>query len=387
MRIKHLFILPLVLSAVACGAKANNDETGKTEEPKEITISDSVNREHKIIPGSYKRVVCIGAGALRLYSYIGDVNLLAGVEDIDNETLANRPKMFDNSARPYVIANSEVFSKLPSCGVGGPKAQAAESEKILNCNPDIVLSLYEDATKADALEAQLGVPVVTFGYGQNGVFDAKAHNSIKLLGQIFNKEERATSLVNYINSEKDQIYKLSHETNETSSSFYICGLGNWGTTDHLMTAQNYEPFNIANINNVVKGLSKDGVQKIEKEKFEDLGSSIDKMIVDAAAMKNILPAYSEDRNLFKSCKAFNDGNVYLELPYNAYYTNLELALANTWFAASLAYPNTFKDMNIKNKLDEITEEFLGKKLSDEIYSKETSFDGYGKINFNDYVQQ
>lgn len=75
-------------------------------------------------PGSYQRVVCIGAGALRLYSYIGDVSLLCGVEDIDNETLSERPKMFDSVARPYVLAHSDMFASLPSCGVGGRMPRA-----------------------------------------------------------------------------------------------------------------------------------------------------------------------------------------------------------------------------------------------------------------------
>ena len=53
-------------------------------EPEEITVTDMIGREVTVIPGSYQRVVCIGAGALRMYSYIGDVSLLCGVEDIDN---------------------------------------------------------------------------------------------------------------------------------------------------------------------------------------------------------------------------------------------------------------------------------------------------------------
>ena len=51
--------------------------------PAEVTITDMIGRELTVIPGSYKRVVCIGAGALRMYSYVGDPALLAGVEDID----------------------------------------------------------------------------------------------------------------------------------------------------------------------------------------------------------------------------------------------------------------------------------------------------------------
>ena len=64
-----------------------------------------------------------------------DPDLLCGVEDIDNTSLDDRPKMFDGVARPYVIAYEEVFSKLGSCGVGGPTAQTAEAEKSLRVIP------------------------------------------------------------------------------------------------------------------------------------------------------------------------------------------------------------------------------------------------------------
>ena len=131
-------------------------ESVAATESAEVTITDMIGREVTIVPGSYKRVVCIGAGALRMYSYIGDVSLLAGVEDIDNTTLSERPKMFDSVARPYVLAYGETFNTLPSCGVGGPMAQAAEAEKILSCNPDIVISEFEDVEKEDALQEQLG---------------------------------------------------------------------------------------------------------------------------------------------------------------------------------------------------------------------------------------
>ena len=54
-----------------------------------------------------------------------------------------------------------------------------------------------------------------------------------------------------------------------------------------MTAQNYNVFNIANVKNAVNDLAKDGIQAIEEEKFIALGDSMDIMIFDAAAVKNI----------------------------------------------------------------------------------------------------
>ena len=78
-------------------------------------------------------------------------------------------------------------------------AQAAEAEKILSCDPDIVISAFEDAQKADALQEQLGVPVITLSTGSRGVFDEEFYGSVALLGKLFGKEERAAQLVDFVN--------------------------------------------------------------------------------------------------------------------------------------------------------------------------------------------
>lgn len=389
-----LLTAAMVLSLCACGSK--NKETAKTPEAPEIsesaqaekmTMTDMIGREVEVTPGSYQRVVCIGAGALRMYSYIGDVNLLCGVEDIDNTTLEERPKMFDSVARPYVLAFGEVFSKLDSCGVGGPNAQTAEAEKILACNPDIVISEYEDVEKEDALQEQLGVPVITLKAGPKGVFDDAFKGSMLLLGKIFDNKEKAETLVSYIEDEADEISRRTAEiAEEDKPGVYICGLGNWGTTNHLMTAQNDIAFQIANVKNVVTDLEKDGIQQIEEEKFVALGEKMDLMIMDAAAVKNIIPLYQEDSTMFDSCKAWNDGEVYLQMAYNAYYTNYETALMNTWNLAKTVYPNLFEDIDMTAKTNEITKMFLGKELAEEIFACPSSFGGYQKIDTKTFFQ-
>ena len=332
-------------------------------------------------PGSYQRVVCIGAGALRLYSYIGDAALLCGVEDIDNETLSERPKMFDSVARPYVLAYGDVFASLPSCGVGGPNAQSPEAEKILTCEPDIVISLYGDADKANALQEQLGVPVVTLMTGPDSVFDERFNESIRLLGTIFEESEKAETLIGFIAAERAEIEARTADiAEEDKPAVYICGLGNWGTTNHLMTAQDYVSFRVANVKNVVSGLGAPGAQPIEAEKFVSLGEDMDAMIFDAAAVKNIKPLYAEDPAMFDACRAWREGEAYLQLAYNAYYTNYEIALINTWFAAKIAYPDRFEDVDMTEVTDRVTAAFLGKPLAEEIFACPSSFGGYQKID-------
>lgn len=375
---------PVVTTAPATTAAA--PETTAAPEPTEavpaeITVTDMIGREVTVTPGSYQKVVCIGAGALRMYSYIGDVNLLAGVEDIDNTTLEERPKMFDSVARPYVLAYGDVFATLPSCGVGGPQAQTAEAEKILSCAPDIVISEYEDVEKEDALQEQLGVPVITLKAGPKGVFDDAFAGSMTLLGTIFGQEQKAADLNAYVSAEAAAISeRVADIAEEDKPGVYICGLGNWGTTNHLMTAQNYISLNLAGIRNVVTDLATDGIQPIEEEAFVALGDSMDIIIMDAAAVKNIKPLYQEDPTMFDTCKAWQNGEVYLEMAYNAYYTNFETALINTWFAAKTVYPEQFADIDLTQKTNEVTMKFLGKELADEIFACPSSFGGYQKID-------
>ena len=376
MKTRKLISLMLCCAMVfALCAAAHAEGAGPT------VLTDMIGREVEVTPGSYERVVCIGAGALRMYTYIGDVNLLCGVEDIDNRSLAERPKMFDSVARPYVLAFGDVFETLPSCGVGGPNAQAAEAEKILSCNPDIVISEYEDVEKEDALQEQLGVPVITLKAGPAGVFDESFKATMKMLGVIFANEEKAEKLVSFIEAEQKEISARTADVkDEDKPSVYICGLGNWGTTNHLMTAQNYISFNVANVKNTVSDLEKNGIQAIEEEKFVALGDDMDIIIMDAAAVKNIKPLYAETPDMFDICKAWQDGEVYLEMAYNAYYTNYEIALINTWFIAKTVYPELFEDIDITVKTNEVTEIFLGKELAEQIAAAPSSFGGYQKID-------
>ena len=383
MKTKRLLALALALvmalSLFGCGEKPAADNTDAAQDT--VTVTDMIGRQVEIVPGSYQRIVCIGAGALRLYSYVGDVSLLCGVEDIDNMSLSERPQMFDGVARPYVMVYGDDFAALPSCGVGGPNAQAAEAEKILSCTPDLIISEYEDTEKEDALQQQVGVPVVTLRTGVDGVFGEEFNDSVTLLGQVLGKETRAAELLAFVAAETADIQARTADITEDSKpAVYICGLGNWGTTNHLMTVEDYSTFRVANIKNVVTDLGTKGVQPIEAEKFTALGADMDIMLMDAAAVKNIRPLYAEDSGIFDSCRAWQNGEVYLEMAYNAYYTNYEIALANAWFAGKCAYPDRFEDIDMTEKLNEITGAFLGMGIAEDIYRMPNSFGGYQKID-------
>lgn len=369
----------MIFSTVSLFGCQNKDDTD------EITITDMMGREVSLTPSKDLKVVCIGAGALRLFTYVGNTKNLVGVEDIDNESIESRPKMFDGVARPYFIAYKDDFKGLKSCGVGGPQSQTIETEKILACNPDIIISEYGDVANADNLQNTIKKPVVCLSYGNNGVFDAKAKESILLLGKIF-KEEKAETLVDYINSSENEFKDAVKDVENSEKKVYICGLGNWGTTDHLMTVQNYFAFNVLKIDNVIIDLAKDGIQKIEYEKLISLAPTIDVLILDAAAIKNMKSIYRDNPTFLDSIKAVQDGEVYLQMAYNAYYTNLEIQLINTWFYGKIIYPELF-DIDIEEKANEVTNKFLGKELYNEIKNYPMSYGGYRKIDIKEILAE
>ena len=89
------------------------------------------------------------------------------------------------------------------------------------------------------------MPVVTLKAGPGGVFDQAFAETMTMLGTIFGKGEKAAELVKFIESERAEIERRTADIpEEDKPSVYICGLGNWGTTNHLMTAQNYIAFEV-----------------------------------------------------------------------------------------------------------------------------------------------
>ena len=67
------------------------------------------------------------------------------------------------------------------------------------------------------------------------------------------------------------------------------------------------------------------------------------------------------------------------MAYNAYYTNVETALINTWFVASVTYPELFPAFDIAKKADEITLKFNRKALYAEMKALPQAYGGYQKI--------
>ena len=90
---------------------------------------------------------------------------------------------------------------------------------------------------------------------------------------------------------------------------------------------------------------------------------------------------------FNTMSAFKNNEIYLEMPFNAYYTNLEIALMDAYFLASVAYPEVYKDMDMNSKYDEIGTAFLKKACyTSHVKTAKMSYGGFQKIsNIKDFL--
>ena len=376
---KQLTLSLLTLLLVGCGTNSENKPTEEREKTFEVT--DLIDRKNTIKTSDKERVLCIGAGALRLYSYVGDINKIIAVEDIDRDVNAN---MFADVSRPYYDINREYFKTLPSCGKGGPKAQQAEAEKILECRPTMIISEYADVLKANTLQEQVGVPVIVVKYGSKSVFDDNVNKSLTLLGKVLGEEEKAKTLNDYIASCKNELStKAATVKEEDKKSIYIGGLGNWGTQDIYSTSSSFPLFEVSNIKNAVDSSIKLQNGQLEKEAFLSLNP--DK--IDSAGLKKFKTTYQTDMEAFNTMSAFKNNEIYLEMPFNAYYTNLEIALMDAYFLASVAYPEVYKDMDMNSKYDEIGTAFLKKACyTSHVKTAKMSYGGFQKIsNIKDFL--
>ena len=377
MKSKSLLTLLVVPMLMGCA--------GSNPEPERIVILDGQGRNVEIIKGKTNRVICIGAGALRYYSYIGDLNKLVGVEEIDSGTTFG----VGQALRPYYMAGYSTFKNLPIIGKGGPMAQVADAEKLAAANPDVIVS-FLSADANDELQKQINVPVFGLKQGGDGVFDTATANSFLALGLLFGKQDRAHALTSYIEDCADDFKDLTL----TADTYYCGGIGNWGQTSMYGSFLGFPVFKYAKVKSAIDDMEfkdKDGkvISKgqvtLDMEKLQ--AANPDHIFMDTAGINGFIADYKKEGNQAKydALEAFTTGETYQLMPYNAYYSNLEIQLMSTYYVASVAHSSF--EVNLDEKMNEITDKFLGAEMYNDIKAHQYGMGGYKKVDLKSIVNE
>lgn len=353
----------LVLGGCSAGSQAGGEQ---------VTVTDLLGRE-VMIPVPVQRVVAIGPGALRLYVYAGNLDAVVGVEQMETG---------DVSGKPYMLANPDL-AKLPIIGLGGPN-NAPDPEKILTVKPDVIFSTYAtDVAAADELQAKTGIPVVALSYGHTGfgatnLFGQGVPDSLSLIGQVIGDSAKAQAAVGVLQQALKDLDKRTADIPDANKpSVYVGGLGAKGTHGIESTQGDYSLLNAIHAKNVVDETGKTGSLMVDKEKL--LAWDPDFIFIDRGGFATVVEDYRKNPAFYESLSAVQNGQIYAQLPYNYYNTNIDTAIADAYYLGKILYPAAFADVDPAQKADEIYTALVGKPVFAQLAA---ALGGFGELKLS-----
>jgi iron complex transport system substrate-binding protein len=356
-----LVLAPLLLLS---GCQAASQGGGE-----QVTVTDLLGRK-VTIPATVERVIAIGPGALRLYVYAGNLDYIVGVEQMDADSAVGKP---------YLLANPSL-AELPIIGQGGPN-NAPDPEKILTAAPDVIFSTYvTEASAAEELQAKTGIPVVVLSYGGSGfgttaIFDQTVQDSLLLVGQIGGTIEKAQAAVDFIRQAQQDLEARTKDIPEGDRpTVYVGGLGSKGTHGIESTQGQYALLDVIHARNVVDETGESGSIMIDKEKLLDWDP--DYIFIDQGGFTAVLEDYQKIPVFYDSLSAVQNGQVYAQLPYNYYNTNIGTAIVDAYYLGKMLYPAAFADIDPEQKANEIYQALLGQPVYAQMAA---DFGGFGGL--------
>lgn len=312
-------------------------------------VTDAAGRT-VTVPARIERIICSGAGALRLASYLHAQDLVVAADDRES-----RVQQYD--ARPYALANPG-YQKLP---VFGGFRGFDQPEKILGLapQPQVIVKTYPGCGHDPAeLEAKTGIPVIILEYGDLHQNRDKLYSALTILGQALGREERAAAVIAFFEA---QIADLKRRTrnlpDNARPSCFIGGLAFRGPHGFRSTEPNYPPFQFVRAANIAASPAAARLSHsfFSREKLLLADPQILFLDLSTLQMGEGQGGLHELKTdpVYRSLTAVRTGKVFALLPYNWYTQNYGSILANAWYIGKVLYPQRFRDIDPAAQADRI----------------------------------
>lgn len=316
------------------------------------TFTDALGRVVSV-PETVDRGICSGSGCLRLLTYLQAEDMIVGVDDMEGR----RSKF---AARPYALANPQ-FKTMP---IFGEFRGHDNPELILTLEPppQVVLKTYTSSMGYDPQELQdkTGIPVVALNYGNLGDLRPALYETLRLMGDIVGKTERAEEVIAFIDGAiADLQSRTADIAAEQRPAVFLGGVAFKGPHGLQSTEPAYPPFVLLNANNRAfdpsfsqKELSNSTVSKEQIVAWDPEYLFLDLATLQMGEGAGGLHELRTDP-AYRLLSAVENNRVFGVLPYNWYTANYGSILANAYFIGTILYPERFKDVDPRQKADEI----------------------------------
>ena len=338
---KKLISLILIVCVVLAAFAGCASDSGPREASRMIT--DSLGRQVEI-PEEVESIVCVGVGALRYSCYVGAADLVVGVEDYEAKA---------GMTRLYQYVNFDKFKDLPVIGTNGEPY----TEEIIHLGPQVIVMSKSASVDADDLQTKTGTPVVVVP-GSDTTLDDNAYETIRILGELYGREDRATELTDYLKGIQEDLDSRTKDIPDSEKpSVYVGGVSFKGHHGFEGTEAGYGPFVLIHAKNLADTTGQSGAFNIDLEQV--LAWDPDILFVDFNGMALINEDYANNPDYYNALSAVQEGKVYSQISFRSSASNLETALADAYYAACVMYPQQFADVDPVQKAGEIFEMLLG----------------------------
>ncbi len=321
-------------------------------------FTDASGRTVKVLP-VIDHVICSGAGCLRLLTYLQAQDRVVAVDDVER-----RSSRFD--ARPYSLANPQ-FKRLPLFGEfrGHDHPELILSLKVL---PQVIFKTYGTmGHDPEELQQKTGIPVLVLEYGDLGNHRKVLYRSLRLIGQVMGKADRAEQVIAFFESGIQDLYRRTFNVPGLERGrCFVGGIAFRGPHGFQSTEPGYPPFDFINAENVAydPGSAAKNLRHSNVSKENLLVWDPDILFLDLATLQmgdNAGGLYELKTDpVYRHLGAVKRGAVYGLLPYNWYAQNFGSILVNAYVAGKLIYPERFTDVDPERKADEIYSFLVGK---------------------------
>lgn len=353
-RITLLFIATtLVLGLLAGCSSSNNTPSAKPAdlsasdspaEPTTRTIKDMADRDVEI-PTSINTVATLGATA-RMLVYAGCADKIVGLTDLEKK---------GDAGMPYCYVNADKFAKQTSIASGGASSETYE-ESLATLKPDVIFTSFSDIEQVKTLQDKLGIPVISLTY--TGIFSDSVYAALTLVGDVMGTQDRCAELIVAMKGwQQDLNDRTKNVADADKPSVYAGAVSFAGGHGIEGTYANYPPFVAINAKNVVDETGEKSSVIIDKEKIVAWNPDI--IFLTPSNMNLVNEDYKTNPNFYNNLKAIKNGQVYSQINYNYYGCNIELAIADAYYAGMVIYPEKFSDLDFESKANEIFTEMLG----------------------------
>ncbi|AKG53228.1 iron(III) dicitrate-binding protein [Dehalogenimonas sp. WBC-2] len=364
---KRLVLPILMLSIAVCTSAGcgNNDvtnpaSTGATTR----TITDSVGRVVEI-PSTVERIVPLG-NTPRMITYLGLAKKVVGYSGADLNQVT--------PVTAYAYASKEIWANIPIVGTDSAGATDYYPEEIIGVHPDVILCSYTKEL-ADEIQTKTGTPVVVVPMGT--LFGDDYEQAFRLLGDVCGVANRAEEVIAYINDCLSDLETMVSGVQDTDKPTVLGAAATFKGAhgiDGVYTK--YAVFEAISANDVTEGLSdKASVVLIDKEQI--IGWNPQYIFFDSGGVGLVSIDYARNPGFYAQLVAVQNGNLYQYPSSTSYYSNVEIPIVNSYYVASLLYPEQFNDIVFEEKANEIFKFFLG--VEDYLSNLKAVGAGYGKV--------